>query len=88
MTQTLREIKCDNKDCNSLILRKSNDGLWRFSTKVIKLNDTGTNVIAVCKSCGKDNILPINMIMVGSKNNQKESPKKSFRIVQVDKKDK
>lgn len=59
----MREMSCSNPRCKSKILRKSHDGMWRFSTKVLKANDDGTGVIAVCKSCGEECLLPVQILV-------------------------
>ena len=56
-----REITCPTPGCSNKILRKSGDGYWRFSGKVMKSLGDGSAVIAVCKSCGKEHPLPLSM---------------------------
>lgn len=62
----MREIVCSTRGCNCLILRKSNDGYWRFSTKVLKAIGDGSVVIGVCKSCGAEVLLPVTLTMPAS----------------------
>jgi RNase P subunit RPR2 len=57
----LREVICSK--CDSMILRKSHDGMWRFSSKVIKSNEDGSGVIAVCKKCGNEEPMPVRISM-------------------------
>lgn len=62
----MHEIVCSTRGCNCRILRKSADGYWRFSTKVIKAVGDGSIVIAVCKSCGQEVLLPVTLTMPAS----------------------
>lgn len=59
--EILREITCSG--CSSLILRKSRDGFWRFSTKVMKSTSDGNGVVAVCRACGNEELMPITIAM-------------------------
>ena len=61
-----REISCPTKGCSNKILRKSDDGYWRFSGKVIKSLGDGSTVIAVCKSCNREVQLPITLCVVST----------------------
>jgi len=79
----MREIICSSRGCNFRILRKSNDGYWRFSAKVIKSINDGSLVIAVCKSCGQEVLLPISITMPASSSSelQKSEERKGFCIL-------
>ena len=83
----MHEIVCSTKGCNCRILRKSIDGYWRFSTKVIKAMDDGSIVIAVCKSCGQDVLLPVSLTMPASEDKalRKSDERKGFGILEIEK---
>lgn len=59
------EISCPTRGCSNKILRKSGDGYWRFSGKVIKSLGDGSAVIAVCKSCNAEVELPMTLCAMG-----------------------
>ena len=83
----MREIVCSTRGCNCRILRKSNDGYWRFSTKVIKAVGDGSIVIAVCKSCGQEVLLPVSLTMpsLDSGTLQKSEESRGFGIIEKQK---
>lgn len=55
------EVRCTNPKCDNRIFRKS-QGAWKFSVRVLKVNDDGSNVVAVCKSCGRE--VELDMIVI------------------------
>lgn len=78
----MHEICCSNPHCRCKLLRKSNDGMWRFSTKVIKANDDGTGVVAICKSCNCETDLRMQ-ITVPATNTSDIMPSGGFKIIQI-----
>ena len=83
----MHEIVCSTRGCNCRILRKSNDGYWRFSTKVIKAVGDGSIVIAVCKSCGQEVLLPVTLTMPASPGEEirKSEESRGFGIIEIKK---
>lgn len=83
----MREIVCSTAGCGCRILRKSKDGYWRFSTKVIKALNDGETVIAVCKSCGQEVLLPVSLTMPASREValKKSHEGKGFGILEIKK---
>lgn len=55
----MQEYICTN--CNTKLLRKSQDGAWRLSGKVVKSLGEGTPLCVICRSCNTENILPITL---------------------------
>ena len=93
------EVRCPNPKCDNRIFRKSHDG-WKFSVKVFTCDDSGSNVKAVCKSCGTEVFLDliVSRPMIGttlssnslikSSSIKPNSPSTSgggFKIVQIKK---
>jgi len=75
----LREVTCSK--CENLILRKSHDGFWRFSTKVLKSTEDGGGVVAVCRGCGNEELMPITISMAPMGDFDMESkPNASFSV--------
>jgi len=74
----LSEIRC--KNCNRLILRKSGDGFVRVTSKVIKSNQDGTGVIAVCKVCNSEQEVPLVLSMPPLSNEDSLVQKGPFRV--------
>jgi hypothetical protein len=57
----LREITCSC--CEKKILRKSMDGNWRISSRVIKSSPDGMKVVAVCRECNNEEVMPMMITM-------------------------
>ncbi len=57
----LHEIFCSC--CQTKILRKSQDGNWRISNKVMMMGKDGNGVCAVCKDCGHEQPMPFTIVM-------------------------
>lgn len=57
----LSEVVCSK--CQRSILRKSTDGKWRLSSKVIKTKDDGTGMVVVCRVCSNEQAVPLMLSM-------------------------
>lgn len=63
-----------------LINFSHHDGMFRLSTKVIKVSPDGETVIAVCRGCGADSELPLLIQHVAPR---AETRARSPRVIQV-----
>ena len=72
----LQEIVCSC--CQKKILRKSMDGHWRISNKVMTLSQDGSGVFVVCKDCGHEEAMPFSIMM---KSVQKDEHKQEYEEI-------
>ena len=77
----LTEVRCTK--CTTMILRKSRDGYWRVSSRVLRAADDGREVVAVCKGCGTEQKIPMILSMPPMTQIQQEALKKGFTIKPV-----
>jgi len=74
----LSEIRCSN--CKRLIIRKSGDGFFRVTSKVIKSNQDGTGVVAICKVCNSEEPVPLVLSMPPITNEDAIVQRGPFRV--------
>lgn len=53
----IRPMRCSK--CKKLILRQGKDEAWKLSSRVLKVEDEYAPIVAVCRSCGSEQPLPI-----------------------------
>ena len=81
----LSEVRCTK--CTHMILRKSRDGFWRVSSRVLRAASDGQDVVAICKGCGTEQTIPMIISMPPLTLEQQDALKKgfTFRSIQVKK---
>lgn len=70
----MEEVKCSNPKCNFHVVVKSSDGYFRFTTKALKTLGDGHDLIAVCRNCGEETVIPMEV-----RSREKKEVKKSSR---------
>jgi hypothetical protein len=57
----MEEVKCSNPACTWNVLTESQDGNWRFTTRALKTKGEGKVLVAVCRRCGAETVLPYTL---------------------------